>query len=236
HDALPICQRALPAGMRRADHARLGIHEQDRPAVGRGDADGKALVLRHDGVRLRPRRARPRAAGDQRIRRMDLMHADEMRGCNAHLPGHAAAVLRDMRGIIVRAEPAVEAGIDAVRYAAVAGEEGVAQAGNGRQQGRGKHQEAPADSFSSLKPGSVTRFCSETPSTLNSDPMPPRPVLVNRFSALEISSETSCEAFAISVTARVSMPSRLRNSPWVTGPCTRAPTASAADPSAWKST
>src|SRR5580700_785363 len=149
---------------------------------------------------------------------MDLVHADEMGRRNAHLLGHAAAVFRDMGGIIVRAESTIEAGIDAIRYAAIAGEEGVAQPGNGRQQRRGKHQEAPSDSFSSLKPGSVARSCSETPSTLNSDPMPPRPVLVNRFSALEMSSETSCEAFAISVTARVSMPSRLRKSPCMTGP------------------
>ena len=43
-------------------------------------------------------------------------------------------------------------------------------------------------------------------------------------------------AFAIRVTARVSMPSRLRKSPCVTGPWTRAPRSSAARASAWKST
>ena len=36
-------QRAFPAGMRRADHARVGIDEQDRSAIGRGDADRDAL-------------------------------------------------------------------------------------------------------------------------------------------------------------------------------------------------
>ena len=46
-------QRALPAGMRRADHARGGIDEQDRSAIGRGDADRKALGAGDDGVGAR---------------------------------------------------------------------------------------------------------------------------------------------------------------------------------------
>jgi len=37
-------QRALPARMRRADHARPGVDEQDRPAVGGGDADRNPVV------------------------------------------------------------------------------------------------------------------------------------------------------------------------------------------------
>ena len=36
-------QRALPAGMRRADHARAGVGEQDRAAIRGGDADGDAF-------------------------------------------------------------------------------------------------------------------------------------------------------------------------------------------------
>ena len=47
-------QRALPAGMRGADHARGGIDEQDRSAIGRGDADRETLGARDDGVGARP--------------------------------------------------------------------------------------------------------------------------------------------------------------------------------------
>ena len=50
---------------------------------------------------------------------------------------------------------------------------------------------------SSLKPGSEARFGADTPSTLNSAPMPVRPPAVSRFNAAEISSDTSGAAFAI---------------------------------------
>src|SRR5579859_634521 len=229
-------QRALPAGMRRPDHARRGIDEQDRSAIGCGDADGEPFTPRHDGVGLRPRRSVPWTARQHRIRRVDLVHADEMRGRDAQLFRHPAAVFGHPGRVIVRAEAAIEAGIDTIGHAAVAGEKSVAKPWNGRKQGGGKHQEAPADSLSSLRPGSEVRLREETPSTLNIEPMPLRPPPVNRFSAAEMSSLTSCDAFAINATARVSMPSRFRKSPCVTGPWTSAPTSSAARASAWKST
>src|SRR5262249_7542230 len=137
----------------------------------------------------------------------------EMGGRNPHLLGHTAAIFRDMRGIIVRAQSAVEAGIDAAGDAALAGEEGVAEPGNGQEERGSKHQESPAGCLLSLRPGSEARFRPERPSTLNSVPMPPRPPPVKRFNAPEMSSETSGDAFAINVTARVSMPSRFRKSP-----------------------
>src|SRR5690242_15218270 len=224
-------ERALPAGMRRADHARFGIDEQDRAAIGRGDADRKPFGAGDDGVRFRPRGSFPRATRNDDIRRMDLMHVQEMRGLNPELLCHAATVFSDICWIVARAEPAIEAVIDAVGHAALAREEGMAQTGDGGKKGGNKHQEAPLGPGWSLKPGSVSSFESETPSTLNIEPMPPRPPPVNRFNAPEISSETSGEAFAISAFARVSIPSRFRNSPCVTGPCTCAPTVSAARPS-----
>ncbi len=62
---------------------------------------------------------------------MDLIGGEEVQGGDAHLRRHAPAVLGHMRGIVVRSEPAIEAGIDAFGDAAVAREERVAQAGNG---------------------------------------------------------------------------------------------------------
>ena len=98
HDA---GQRALPARMRGADHARARIDQQDRSAVGRGDADGETLGARDDGVGARPRRRPAMAGRDHDIGRMGLVHAEKMRRRDAHLLRHAAAIFRDMGGIVV---------------------------------------------------------------------------------------------------------------------------------------
>src|SRR2546430_7980540 len=169
---------------------------------------------------------------------MDLVRAEQALGRNAHLLGHPAAIFRDMGRIVVRAEAAIEALVDSARYPALAGEERMAQPGDGCEQRRSERHavSSPGAGGSSLRPATEVRLGSVTASTLNIDPMPPRPLSVRRFSAAGISAETSGVVFPISVTARVSMPSRLRNSPCVTGPWTRAPTSSAARTSAWKST
>src|ERR1041384_1006296 len=150
---------------------------------------------------------------------MDLVRAEQALRRNAHLLGHPAAVFRDTGRIVVRAEPAIEALVDSVGYPAFAGEEGVAQPGNGCEQRRSeRHAVSPGAGGSSLRPATAVILGSVTASTLNIDPMPPRPLSVSRFSAAEISADTSGAALPISVTARVSMPSRLRKSPCVTGP------------------
>src|SRR5215207_5394795 len=151
---------------------------------------------------------------------MDLVHAEKTLGRNAHLFGHPAEIFRDTGGIIVGAEPAIETLVDSAGYAALAGEEGVAQSRNGCEQRRSERHSvsSPEACGSSLRPATTVRLGSVTASTLNIDPMPPRPESVRRFSAAEISAETSGVVFPISVRARVSMPSRLRNSPCVTGP------------------
>ena len=102
-------QRALPAGMRGADHARGGIGKQDRAAIGGGDADGDAFGAGDDGVGARPRVALPWSGRHHDVGRMDLVRAEKALGRNAHLLGHPAAVFRDMGGIVVRAEAAIEA-------------------------------------------------------------------------------------------------------------------------------
>src|SRR5712664_470590 len=155
---------------------------------------------------------------------MNLEYAEKIRRRDAHLLRHPAAIFRDIGGIVVRAEAAIETSIDAIGHAAVARKESVAQAGNGREQRRSQPHGSSASassfsSFSSLNPASKVRWGPEIASTLNIDPMPPRPPPISRFSAPEMSSEISGVVFAINVTARVSMPSRLRKSPCGTGPC-----------------
>src|SRR3954471_22629771 len=224
--------------MRGADHTRAGIDEKNRSAIGRRDADGERFGAGNDRVGLRPRSAVPRPVRHHDVGRMGLVEGEQALGRNAHPFGHAAAVFRNLAGIVVRSGAAVEAFVNPAGDAAFAGEKGVAQAGNGREQRRTQHHgvSAFASGLSSESPASATRSGCEIASTLNIEPIPPRPVSISRFSAPEISAETSWLAFAISVTARVSMPSRFRKSPCVPGPCTRAPTPSAARAKAWKST
>src|SRR5882762_4286696 len=235
HDA---GQRALPPRMNSADHARVGIDQQYRSAIGRGDADGQTLGAGDDGVGARPRRALPWSGGYHRVRRMDLPYAEEMLRRDAHLLRHPPAVFGHLGGIVLRAEAAIEALVDAVGHAAVARKESVAQAGNGREQRRSQLHGGPASASGclSLNPASAVRWGPEIASTLNIDPMPPRPPPISRFSAPEMSSEISWVALAIRPSARVSMPRRWRNSPCGTGPWTRASRSSAARTRASKST
>ena len=73
---------------------------------------------------------------------MGLVQAKEALRRNADMLGHAPAIFRDQDLIVVGAEPAIERGIDAAGDAALAGEEGMAQAGHGREQRRGHRHDA----------------------------------------------------------------------------------------------
>src|SRR6476646_2155450 len=137
---------------------------------------------------------------------MGLVEGQQPLGRDAHPFGHAAAIFRDVDGVVVRSGAAIAAFVNAAGHAAFASEKGVAQAGNGREQRRTQHHGVSASCVSSENPASATRSGCEIASTLNIEPMPPRPESISRFSAPEISAETSGVAFAISDTARVSMP------------------------------
>ena len=63
------------------------------------------------------------------------MRADQVLRRYAERNRHAPAVFPDAGSIVVRTEPAIEAGIEAARDAALPGEEGVAQPRNGGEQG-----------------------------------------------------------------------------------------------------
>ncbi len=132
---------AAPAGMGRAEDARLRVREQDRAAVGGGDADGEAGNLGDDGVGFRAFALRPRLLGDHHVGRMDLVGGEEVLRLNADGGGHARAVLGDVLRLVVRTGAAVEAFIDAARHAAVAGEEGVADAVESFEVFRFQHSE-----------------------------------------------------------------------------------------------
>src|SRR5437868_13533224 len=156
---------------------------------------------------------------------MDLVRAEQALGRHAHLFGHPPAIFRDTGGIIVGAQPAIEGFVDSTGHPALAGEERVAQPRNGCEQRRSERHavSSPGAGGSSLRPATAVRLGSVIASTLNIDPMPPRPLSVRRFSAAEIAADTSGGVLPISVRAGVAMPSRFTKSPSVTAPCTRAP-------------
>jgi hypothetical protein len=111
-----------------ADDARLRVRQEQRPAVGGRHADGEPRPARDHGVGTRTRLARPGLVGHDHVGRMDLIGRQQTVGRNAERRRHAGAVLADLGRRIVGADAAVQTGIDALRYAAVAGEEGVANA------------------------------------------------------------------------------------------------------------
>jgi hypothetical protein len=122
-------QRPAPARVAGADDVGLGIGEEHRAAIRRGDAEREAGPRRHHAVGSGTRLARPGLLDHDRVRRVDLVHADERLGRQAQLHHHAPAVLGDARRVVGRAEAAVERGVDALRDPALTGEEGVAHAG-----------------------------------------------------------------------------------------------------------
>src|SRR5207253_2859200 len=141
------------------------------------------------------------------VGRVDLVGGEEALRANAERRRHAGAVLLDQRGLVVRSLPAVEALIDAAGHAAVAGEEGVA---NARERGERRGLESGAHDSN---PGSSpSRGCAMA-MTLNISPMPVRPGAVKRASAASIASACAAVAPALSLPARSTMPRRRRNSP-----------------------
>ena len=64
--------------MRSADHAGLRVGEQDRAAVRGGHADRKACNFSHDRISVRRGLTCPGRFGNDHIRRMNLIAADEM--------------------------------------------------------------------------------------------------------------------------------------------------------------
>ena len=105
-------QRALPAGMSRADDAGFGIGKQHRSAIGRGGSDGQPRPVGHHRVGLGARRRKGLAHNDH-VRRMDLMGRQQLFRRDAHPGRDAAAVFRDLARIVIGPGAGVEASVDA---------------------------------------------------------------------------------------------------------------------------
>src|SRR5580704_5293259 len=127
---------------------------------------------------------------------MDLVGGEQTIRRDAERRRHARAILGDVAGIVVRADAAIETGIKAVRDAACAREESVADSGERQRRGL-YHHRCFCRYFSN--PGSTPNFGSAIASTLNSSPMPFGPVSVSRASALSISAVLSVKACDLSM-------------------------------------
>src|SRR4029079_13288776 len=97
-------QRATPAGMRRADDARLAVAEQDRGAICGQRADGEPGGSRDDGVGLWRLAVGPRRLHDHRLGAMDLVEPQQTVRRHAQPLRPPGAVLGDIVGPVARAE------------------------------------------------------------------------------------------------------------------------------------
>src|ERR1043165_177854 len=117
--------------MRGTDDAGFFVSEQDRTAVGGGDADREARSRGYDRIGARRVLAGPWLRGDDHVGRMNLIAAHQMSRRHAERRGHARTVLAHFFRRIARADAAVEARVEALGYATLAGEEGVGAVGRG---------------------------------------------------------------------------------------------------------
>ena len=119
-----------------ADHAVLRVGEEDRAAIRRRDAERETGNPRRHAVRARALPVCERLGDDERIGRVDLVEPGEILGRDAEFLCHAAPVLAHMRLIVRGAYAAVQRRVDPARDAALAREEGMADAGKGGEFGR----------------------------------------------------------------------------------------------------
>jgi len=200
----------------------------------------EALGAGDDGVRKRPAPCLAMAPWSPPHRANGSARRLESARRDAQLFRHPRRFSSTWRGIVVGADAAVETAIDAAGHPALAVKKAWRRPGMAERQRRFQLHGAAAwrpacrPARRGIRPRRLGGLGDRE--HLEHRAMPPRPPPISRFSAPEMSSETSFVAFAIRVTARVSMPSRLRKSPCGTGPWTRAPRSSAARTSAWKST
>src|SRR5581483_3776700 len=202
--------------------------EQHRRAIGGEDAERDLRRGGHHGVGARPALARPRPVDGDDLRTVDLVASDELVGGAAQRRGGAAAILQHFRLVVAGAQAAIERREDALADAAVAGEEGVADAAGGE---RVRSDQAARPSLSPAGAGSDG--CASA-STLNT--LPISSGSIKRRQAASIAAACAGVARSLSAAARVARPSATRNAPCVTGPQARAPAAVAAAANVAKST
>src|SRR5262249_50726298 len=160
----------------------------------------------HDRVGARTLVRRPRTVDDHDVGRVDLVGGEQPIRCDAERHRHAGAVLRDAAGDVARANPGIEAGIDAFGHAAVAGEERMTDARErckrgGLQPARvvpglaGRRVDAGAHTS---KPGRTSSCGLARITALIMRPMPVGSSLVRRASAVSIAPTYSGGAPALS--------------------------------------
>ena len=209
---------------------RLAVGEQDRPAIGAGDAERDAGRARRPCASAFGRSPGHGPVDDDHVGRMDLVEADQMRRLDHQMRRHARPVLGDRRGIVVRAEPAIERGIDAGRDAALAREEGVADAGLGGEIGSvmnmsvvrscGGVSPALAADEGQIRAAAAEPGC-DSARTLNNSPMPVAPRSVRRSKAAPIACGLLRRRPARTAPARARRARAPAGSrPASTGPCT----------------
>src|ERR1700730_1126164 len=167
---------APPAGMCCRDHAGCMVGEQDRPAIGCRNRNREPGTRCHQRISARPCLDAPRSINNDDLRRVDLIRGEQILGADPEGGCHAGAVFRHFSGVIIRPDACVEAGVDALGYAPLASEEGVADTRKRRERGSLQHAQAS-------KPGSECSLGLDKARTFISWPMPRRPSSVSRPTA-----------------------------------------------------
>ena len=121
-------RRAAPAGMGGADHASLGIGQQDGRAVGGDDAESDIGPDGHHRVGARAAAGGPRCRHLDNIRAVHLHEADEAIRVGADRAGGAGAVLQHRIACVTSRQAAVEAGVGSAGHAALTREEAMRHA------------------------------------------------------------------------------------------------------------
>src|SRR5262249_16399020 len=153
------------------------------------------------------------------LRGMDLVDGEQVDGFDAQRFCHAGAVFGDLGGRVAGSDAAVEARKDSSGHAATARKECRTDRPQSRKGRRlGQAGLGSADIVHVSNPGNEPSRWGAKAIALNMRPMPVRSGFVRRLKAYSISATRSAGTALLSTFARVSIPSRRRNSPWSIGP------------------
>ena len=114
--------------MSRSDDLRLGIGEQHWSTIGGKGADHEPRSAGYDRIGFRHHALRKWPVNCQCDVAVALINCDQLTGCGTQMPCDPVAVRFDPGAIVVRAQAAVEQGVNAIGSAALPGEEAMANA------------------------------------------------------------------------------------------------------------
>ena len=157
-----------------ADDPRALVREQDHAAIGAGDAERQAGGRGREGVAARAGVGRPGVRDCNGVGRMDLIGNGQPLGADADRGRDAGAVLRHRFRRVVRADAAVERGVDAHRHSAEPREEAMRDPGQPQRIGGEQWSAAHAGfAVAGWKPGGGRSLRSATAIALNKAPISP---------------------------------------------------------------